>query len=81
MGVLGGGMIVVGFTSVAMAIMMHYLVKWPPLPPNPRASESELEEARRIGMEVQTILVPWMRRLGLAAALVGLVLIVIDLIM
>lgn len=81
MGDLGGGMVVVGLTSVAMAIMTHYLIEWPPLPPNPRASESELEEARRTGMEIQTIIVPWMRRLGLAGALVGLVLIVIDLIM
>lgn len=74
----GFTLLVMGLGSVLLAAAIRGLVERPPLPPNPRASEKELAEARRAAVEIKTIIVPWTRKLGLIAAVVGLLLIVMG---
>jgi hypothetical protein len=62
---------VMGLATVGMAAMSTALSERPPLPPNPRASQERLVDARRADAEIQSVVVPWMRRLGFIAAAVG----------
>ena len=71
----------VGLAAVVMAMMLRGFTARPLLPPSARATEEQRAESRRSQLEIQTWLVPWMRRLGVAAMLVGLVLVLIDLIL
>ena len=77
MGTAGQLLAVVGVVMLGMTILMRTLRD---LPPDPRASEKRQVEARRASYEIQTVIVPWTRRLGLAAVVAGLLLALIDLI-
>jgi hypothetical protein len=77
MGTLGGGLLVIGLAVAGVAWLLRTLRG---LQPDPRTSEQRQAEARRAGSEIQTILVPWMRKVGVAAAIMGVVLILVDLI-
>jgi hypothetical protein len=67
-----------GAGTWAMAVLLRTLRD---VQPDPRASPERQAEARRSSREIQTLVVPWTRRIGLGLALIGVVLIAIDLVL
>lgn len=77
MGAFRGGLLVMGLGTVVMAMLLGTLRD---VPPSSKASLVRQVEARRASQEIQCVLVPWLRRLGFLAVLVGALLIVVDVI-
>lgn len=66
---------VMGLGTSALGVLLRVP---PPVPPNPRATEAQLREARRAEREIETTLAPWTIKLGLLAAAGGALLILVG---
>lgn len=76
MSTVGGLLLTMGIGFIMLALMARFITERPPPPPQ-SATQERIAEARRSTREIREIVAPWMLRIGGAAAITGLVLVLI----